>query len=161
MSLDILELALDRFTYWVRFEGLASEIMRDEGYPDIKPLGGVHDQGQDAVVERFFSATGARIRTVFEYSLREDVGSKLAETVSRLKEASVAFDKLVMVTRASMSPESQRALRQASRNEHGIDLEIFERKTLTNRRGDTTTGLFARYFPDARGQVDAMLAGRV
>ena len=54
MSLDAIELALDRMTDFTGFERLATELMYLEGWYDIKPLGGTGDMGQDAVSERFF-----------------------------------------------------------------------------------------------------------
>jgi hypothetical protein len=54
MSVDIVEIALDNMTGHQQFEKLASEVMRDEGYPNIKPLGGVADAGKDAVQESYF-----------------------------------------------------------------------------------------------------------
>jgi hypothetical protein len=41
---------------------MAADIMGQEGYPDLKALGGVHDEGQDARVERVY------------YSARHQVG---------------------------------------------------------------------------------------
>ena len=46
MGFDIVEIALDYMTDAVRFEKLAAEVMRREGYHDIKPLGGVADPGR-------------------------------------------------------------------------------------------------------------------
>ena len=54
MSLDIIEYALDNLTDWALFEKLACEILRFEGFPDIKPLGGSKDLGLDAEVTRHY-----------------------------------------------------------------------------------------------------------
>lgn len=83
MSVDIVEIALDKITDHRQFEKLASEIMRDEGYPNIKPLGGVADSGQDAVQESFFLSEG-RNRVVFQYTLQECLVGKIDETVNKL-----------------------------------------------------------------------------
>jgi len=115
MSLDVVEIALDRLTDWSTFEKLASEIMRDEGYPDIRPLGGVHDGGEDAAVERYFEATGRRFRVVFQYTLRSDVSVKLDDTIRRLETSGAQFQKLVIVTSAQISSETQAALRRRAR----------------------------------------------
>ncbi len=160
MSLDLVEIAIDRFTDWVTFEKLASEIMRDEGYPDIKPLGGVHDGGQDASVERFFVSDGKRMRVVFQFSLRSDVAAKIQETIARLQQLGTPFQKLVLATPAQISAETQQGLKRRTFREHEIDLEIFERKTLVNRLADFSNGLFARYFPNIHQQLDTVLKVR-
>ncbi|MCI0370678.1 MAG: hypothetical protein L0214_04685, partial [candidate division NC10 bacterium] len=160
MSLDLVEIALDQFTDWVRFEKLAAEIMRDEGYPDIKPLGGVHDAGQDAVVERFFYSVGRRMRIVFQFTLRPDVAAKVQETIKRLDDADTAFQKLVIVTPAQISSERQQTIKKQVTLENQVDLEIYERKTLINRLADFSNGIFQRYFPDIRDQVNRLLQPR-
>lgn len=160
MSLDLIEIALDQFTDWPKFEKLASEIMRDEGYPDIRPLGGVHDGGQDAVVERFFEAEGKRMRVIFQFTLRSDVAAKVHETIKRLDERGTMFQKLVVVTRAQISSETQDAVRKEAKRENEIDLDIYDRRTLVNRLADTRNGVFQRYFPDIRQQVNTLLQAR-
>jgi hypothetical protein len=65
MNLDIVEIGLNYITDDFAFEKLASEVMREEGYHDIRPLGGVSDQGQDAFQDRFYQREG-RTRTVFQ-----------------------------------------------------------------------------------------------
>jgi hypothetical protein len=73
MSTDLIRFALANYTDWAKFENLATEMMRDRGYADIKPLGGQKDGGKDAVVERYYSHAGKRVRTVFQFTLRKDV----------------------------------------------------------------------------------------
>ena len=107
MPADIVEVALERFTDWTRFEALASEIMRSEGYPDIKPLGGPSDFGQDAAVERFYQAEGRRRRTIFQYTVQAAVASKVRRTVERLDEAKVQYQELIIVTPTPVSTETQ------------------------------------------------------
>ncbi|HEX7621274.1 MAG TPA: hypothetical protein VF359_08755 [Anaerolineales bacterium] len=58
MSLDLVEIGLNYLTDSSTFEKLASEVMREEGYHDIKPLGGVYDQGQDAFQDKFYYSKG-------------------------------------------------------------------------------------------------------
>ena len=107
MSIDIVRIALANFTDWAKFEQLATEIMRDEGYPDIKPLGGQQDGGKDAVVERFYSHTGKRTRTVFQFSLRKDILEKIKETIQRLNDCGTEYEKLVLVTTTNFSTKRQ------------------------------------------------------
>lgn len=153
MSTDLVELALERFTDWARFESLAAEIVRDEGFPNVRVMGGVGDGGVDAIAERFYVNEGP-ITTVFQFSLQRDVASKVRSTVKRLRQAETAFQKLFLVTTTQISLDRQRDLKILARTELGVELDIIERKTVANRLSDPR--LFARYFPDIGAQVASL-----
>jgi hypothetical protein len=159
MSIDLVRIALAYFTDWARFESLATEMMRDMGYADIKPLGGQKDGGKDAVVERYYSHAGKRIRTVFQFTLRKEVLTKIRETIERLTETKVEYEKLVIVTTTSLSAERQNEARKVARKEYGLELEIYENKVLMVYLSDFDNGIFYRVFPDIRKQVEVLLSG--
>lgn len=152
MSLDIVEIALDGLSDHVDFEKLASEIMRDEGYPSIKPLGGVVDEGQDAIEETCFLSEG-RTRVVFQYTLQQYLPGKVEDTIASLSKAGIEYHELVIVTPRSISTKRQSTMIRDVRKAHGVNLNIFERKTLVNRLADYETGIFHRHFPDIEKQV--------
>src|SRR6185437_855621 len=127
VSLDLIEIALSRLTDFAEFERLATEVMYLDGWHDIKPLGGVSDQGQDAISESFFQAELER--TVFQYTLQEYLPGKVAETIEKLKTNGIAFSELVIVTRHEISSESQLKMKRDARSDHNVRLEIYERKT--------------------------------
>ena len=79
MSLDLVEIALDKYTDFNMFERLANEIMYSIGYSSIIPLGGVADEGQDAIDVKHYTGAGT-VKTVFQYSLQEGVASKTIDT---------------------------------------------------------------------------------
>ena len=159
MSIDIVRIALANFTDWAKFEQLATEIMRDEGYPDIKPLGGQQDGGKDAVVERFYSHTGKRTRTVFQFSLRKDILEKIKETIQRLNDCGTEYEKLVLVTTTNFSTKRQEEAKKLVRKDYDLHLEIYENITLITHLSNFENGMFYRVFPDVRKQIEAMLAG--
>lgn len=156
MSVDIVEIALDNMTDHRQFEKLASEVMRDEGYPNIKPLGGVADSGQDAVQESFFLSEG-RNRIVFQYTLQEYLAGKIDDTIKKLDKASCEYNELVIVTSRSISAARQNQMKQDSRRMYGISLNIYERQTLANRLADFENGIFYRHFPDIERQVKGLV----
>lgn len=158
MSTDIVRIALAYFTDWARFEQLATEIMRDLGYPDIKPLGGTRDGGKDAVVERFYSHIGKRTRTVFQFSLRKDILEKIKETIQRLYDNGTEYEKLVVVTTTSFSTERQEEAKKLVRKDYDLYLEIYENKTLITHLSNFENAMFSRIFPDVRKQVEALFA---
>lgn len=156
MSTDLIEIALERFADWHTFEKLAGEIMRDEGYPDIRPMGGVRDGGEDACTERFYQVEGKLVHTVFQFTLRPDVLTKVRDTIKRLDDTNIKFGKLVMVTAQPIGAERQRKVKRQVLQQHRVDLDIFERKTIANRLSDLGNGIFARCFPDIERQVHVL-----
>src|ERR1039458_7708128 len=78
MSLDLMEIALDRMTDPDEFEKLATDILLNEGYYDIVPMPGGNDFGQDAIDDRFFESKNKTNRIVFQYSLQGNIKDKIA-----------------------------------------------------------------------------------
>ena len=153
MSLDIVELALDRMTDFIAFERVATELMYLEGWYDIKPLGGTADMGQDAVSERFFGRAGSQ-RTVFQYTLQLYLPGKVTATIEKLRANEIDFFELIVVTPHDISSETQIKMQRAARSEHNVSLNIFDRKTLLSRLADLENGIFHRHFPNIEAQVD-------
>ena len=152
MGVDIIEIALDGLTDHREFEKLASELMRDEGYPSIKPLGGVGDMGQDATQESYFLQEG-RTRIVFQYTLQEYVSGKIKSTIATLSKNKINYQELVIVTRTEISTERQNMMIREVRKIYDLTLTIYERKTIANRLANYENGIFHRHFPDIGKQV--------
>lgn len=149
---DLIEIALDYLTDNKLFEKLASEIMRDEGYPNITPLGGIKDEGMDAVQDKFFLHEG-RSRIVFQYTIQEYLTNKIDETIEKLARYNIQYHELIIVTKRSISPERQKSLIETARKKRDVSLRIYERKTIANRLSNTENGIFGRLFPDIDKQV--------
>src|SRR4030042_5862910 len=152
MSLDIVEIALDGLTDYQEFEKIASEIMRDEGYPAIKPLGGLADRGRDAIQESYFVSEGRNI-AVFQYTLQQYLPGKIKDTIDKLSEANIEYNELVIVTPHSISTERQDQMKRDTRKEYNVNIDIYERKTIVNRLANFDNGIFHRHFPDIDRQV--------
>jgi len=152
MGLDIIEFALDKMTDAAEFEKLAAEVMYLEGFYDIHPLGGKFDLGQDAIQDRFYVREG-KIRTIFQFTLQENLNSKLRSTIERLQAAAGEFSQLVIVTSRNLSAEGQRALIEIARKGFDVTLIPYDRKVLANRLSDLSNGLFSRHFPDIGRQL--------
>ena len=98
MGPDIVEIALSRITDSNDFEKLATEIMQNEGYPNVRQLGGVSDKGRDGVQENLFESN-VRTRIVFQYTIqKENVSSKVKSTIRKLEENKIEYSDLVYVT---------------------------------------------------------------
>ncbi|MCJ7670249.1 MAG: hypothetical protein MUO61_07035 [Dehalococcoidia bacterium] len=152
MSLDIVEIALDGLTDYQEFEKIASEIMRDEGYPAIKPLGGLADRGRDAIQESYFISEGRNI-TVFQYTLQQYLPGKIKDTIDKLSKANIKYNELVIVTPHSISTERQDQMKRDTRKKYNVNIDIYERKTIVNRLANLDNGIFHRHFPDIERQV--------
>jgi hypothetical protein len=157
---DLINIALDYLTDNQLFEKLASEIMRDEGYPNIKPLGGLKDMGQDAVQDRFYLHEG-RSRIVFQYTLQEYLCGKIEKTVRDLSKNGISYHELVIVTHRSISAERQRSLIETARKKHDVSLKIFEKRTIANRLANRENGIFVRYFSNIEKQIATLTANQV
>jgi hypothetical protein len=154
--LDIIEIALDRLTDFSDFEKLACEVLQNEGYPDIKPLGGSHDFAQDATVERLYCHSGKRLRTIFQITTQEALESKLQATIRRLDEASAEYQQLILVTsREVTTPRETELVRLASQQD--VSLRVYGKKTIVNRLADVKNGIFHRHFPNIETQVQVLL----
>jgi hypothetical protein len=159
MNLDIVEIGLNFMTDGIAFEKLASEVMREEGYHDIRPLGGVDDQGQDAFQDRFYEREG-RTRTVFQYTLEDYVEGKLRDTVTKLEKNDIEYATLVIVTPIQLSSDRQSKLKKLAREDYDIALDIYERRTLVNRLSDFSNGIFHRHFPSIEHQMEALTSSQ-
>ena len=155
MSSDIVEIALDKFTDGFLFEKLACEIMRDEGYHDIKRVGTSGDFGMDATEDILYEQQGP-YRTIFQFTLEDYVLGKLRDTIKKLRENAVDFQELVLVARSSLSPYRQENLRKTARKEYGVTACCYERRTILNRLSDYSNGIFHRHFPNIEKQLAEM-----
>ncbi|GAI41007.1 unnamed protein product, partial [marine sediment metagenome] len=131
------------------------EIMRDEGYPTIKPLGGLGDRGRDAIQESYFISEGRNI-TVFQYTLQQYLPGKIKDTIDKLNKANIEYNEVVIVTPHRISTERQDQMKRDARKEHNVNLNIYERKTIANRLANFDNGIFHRHFPDIEKQVKTL-----
>lgn len=153
MAMDIIEIALDTITDYEDFEKLASEIMKKEGYNHIKPLGGVHDSGRDAIEERLY-INKERQTSVFQYTIQSDgFKNKIQKTIKKLIKDRIQFTELVFVCPHKISTQASDSLRSLVRSSYGVSLNIYDRKTLINRLSDYDNGIFYRHFQDIEKQL--------
>lgn len=153
MSYDLVEFALEKYTDFTLFERLATEIMMDQGYSSIIPLGGVFDEGQDAIYEKHYIGEGV-FRTVFQYSLQENVADKVIKTIEKLRVNGIEYQKLIIVTSRVFTAQQQITLNKNALSDYNKDLEIYDRERIIPIIADSQSGLMARYFPDIKKQID-------
>ncbi|RCR67876.1 hypothetical protein [Larkinella punicea] len=153
--MDIIEILLDSYTDFVKFERLATEIMLLEGFGTITPIGGLDDEGIDAEIIKYFKDKTERI--IFQFTIQENVGSKITDTIKKLKENKIDFQQLIVVTKNEVN--NVQKYRTDARIKHTINLDIFEKATFIKHIG-TNKSLLTRYFPDAKAQLNSDLFER-
>lgn len=149
--MDIIELSLLNFTDFKKFEDLATELMKMEGFSSIHQIGGIGDDGIDA--EQVNHYQDASTKCVFQYSLQKDVSSKVTATIKKLKENDIEFDELYIVTNQQVN--NKQDIRKKVRENHRVALQIFDLSELKVHLG-TNELLFNRYFPNIDAQLDSL-----
>lgn len=148
----IIEIALNNYTDFKKFEELAIRILSDEGYEGIRAIGGISDDGIDAELTKYYNDTSSK--TVFQFSLDKKNKQKIIDTIEKLKENNIQFQDLVFVTTNQINnvQDLRSEIRKKYKNTFTID--IIERKTIIARLSKNNYSLFNAYFPNVRSQID-------
>jgi hypothetical protein len=148
---NIINIALDYFTDFRKFEELATTILNDDGYNSIIAIGGMGDDGVDAQETKCFK--DCTDKTIFQYSLDKSPKQKIIDTIEKLKSNHIVFQNLVYITAVQINNigEIKADIRKKYNNEFSI--EIFERTTMISRLQKDNDKLFKRYFPDIKAQL--------
>lgn len=154
--MDLIEIGVDHFTDANLFEKLATEVLYNEGYFDIKPMPGGNDFGQDAIEDKFFELNDKGQRIIFQFSLQEKPKGKIIKTINRIKECKIDFTELIYVTNRTITGEVQQDLKKTMRIDHKVKIDFFERETIINRLSKIENGIFSRYFPNIDKQIESL-----
>lgn len=150
----IINIALDTYTDFKKFEELATTILNDDGYNSIIAIGGVGDDGVDAEQNKYFKDSTER--TIFQYSLDKSPKQKTINTIEKLRCNGVRFNNLVYVT--TMIINNIGVIKADIRKKYGsgFSVEIIERTTIISRLQRDNDKLFKRYFPDIKSQLSTL-----
>lgn len=152
--MDIIELILSNYTDFTKFEDLANEIMIQEGYNNLIPVGGWHDEGVDARLVKYFEQKEHNV--IFQYSLQKETKSKISQTYSKIKGKGKRCDELIIVTLEKINNKEE--VKKNFRKEYGVKprIEIYDRQTFKSRLG-TNSSLLNRFFPNIKKQLESDL----
>lgn len=148
--MDKIELALSKYTDFVRFEQLCLEILGYYGYPRIKKVGGYKDDGIDAISSTLYYDE-TQVKRVFQFTMQKDTQSKINNTVRKLSNNSIEYDELVFVT--SQMVNNIDGLTKKFREKHFKSLQIYDISTFVSvlsRHED----ILDRYFPNLNSQIE-------
>lgn len=113
---------LEQLTDYEGFESLCNDVMSQEGYRGIHPLGGHKDKGRDAIhVDNSVGKT-----TIFSYSVREDWESKLEEDLEKVSRHGHHCDRFTFVTTGQVSPTQLDNKTTDVRQRFGWEFEVFD-----------------------------------
>lgn len=151
----LIEIALNRYTDFSKFEELATRILTDEGYDSIHAIGGIGDMGMDAEEVRHY--TDETNRTVFQYSLDKRNKQKVISTIDKLIDKKIQFQSVVFVTinQINNTETIKSEIRKKYKNQ--FEISIIERKTIIARLSHNNYHLFNTYFPNFRAQIENTL----
>ncbi|HEY5371530.1 MAG TPA: hypothetical protein VIJ75_21300 [Hanamia sp.] len=148
----IIELALNNYTDFSKFEEISTRILNDEGYETIHAIGGIGDEGMDGEETRYFQ-DGIE-RTVFQYSLDKRNKQKIIDTIEKLAENGISYQSIVFVTINQIN--NIQTLKSEIRKQYKskFEIEIIERRTILSRLSANNYSLFNTYFPNVRAQIE-------
>jgi len=152
--IDIIEFALGQNTDFRKFEQLSIEILKLNGYETIVPIGGIDDEGIDALLVKYYQ--DVTHTTVFQITLQDNINSKIYSTIDKLLTNKISFNELVLVTSNQINNTQGVKSKVRITHKNTIKLEIIERTTFITTLS-VRSDIFLRYFGDLKEQLNSTL----
>lgn len=152
---NIINIALDHYTDFKKFEELATTILDDDGYSGIIAVGGIGDDGVDAEENKYFKDSSEK--TIFQYSLDKSPKQKILNTIEKLNSNGIEFNNLVYVTPVQINNVGEIKADIRKKYNNAFSIEIIERTTIISRLQKNNDKLFNRYFPDIKTQLASLI----
>ena len=142
MPIDLTLYALDTITDAWQFEKLCNDLLFREGFKNLKPHGGMHDRGIDALI--YVHETNSRI--VCQYSTQKTFEAKIKGTLQKLKDNAEQCDELHYVTNREVPYSTARDLISFAKAEYDAGLEIYDREWMRVRLDNASSDLRKKYL---------------
>ena len=152
---DAIEHALAAPMDWGKLESLAYDVLAADDFPTLRKIGGVGDEGVDAIEEAFYEAR-RRVMTVIQVTSAQAQKVKVSDTIKKLKKHGVDTQMLVLLTRHPVSG-GKRAEMIEEADAQSVTLEVRDQSYLVTQLSKNTT-IFARHFADVSAQLSALLS---
>jgi len=140
---------------WSHFERLVLEILGQDDLPDLRPLGGIGDDGVDGKVERLYE-DGTRTTVVVQVSMQRAQLDKYKKTVARLREARITYDQLIMVFRDAVGTSVKKEMERLAAAD-SIAIDIRDEEYLVRQLSGVSRAAWVRAFGNTRQQVRELL----
>lgn len=154
---DAVAFALTAPIDWYKLESLAYDILVADDFPTLRKIGGVGDDGVDAIEDAFFDAK-RKVVTVIQVTSAQAQKVKVTDTLKKLKKNKISPEKLVLLTRHPVSTGKRAELIEEADNQH-VTLDIRDQSYLVTQLSKNAT-IFARYFSDMGVQLSELLEKR-
>lgn len=151
---DTIENVLAAPMDWSKLEALAYDVLVADDFPSLRKIGGVGDDGMDAVEEAFYDAK-RKVTTVIQVTSAQGQKTKVSDTLAKLKKNGIESKKLVFLTRHPVTA-GKRTEMIDSADEQGVTLDVRDQSYLVTQLSKNRQ-IFARYFGDAGAQLSALL----
>jgi hypothetical protein len=122
MAADPITTCLERLTDYRQFERLCCALLSDTDYPRIEPLGGLGDDGRDAILRD--DGQGGVI--AFAFTVRKDWFTKLKSDSSRVAETQTGVRTLVYACTSHLSAAEKDKAFEYMRATYGWHLNLFD-----------------------------------
>ena len=142
MPIDLTLYALDTITDSWQFEKLCNDLLFREGFKNLKPHGGMHDRGIDALIHVHESNS----RIICQYSTQQTFEAKIKSTLQKLKGYGEQCDELHYVTNRAISYSTAKDLITLVDTEYGTKLEIYDREWMRVRLDNDSSDLRKKYL---------------
>jgi len=155
-NIDMIELALSAPIDWGKFESIVYDLLVEDGYPQLRKLGGRGDHGLDSFEEAFYSHKSSLLEVAVQITSQKTQKVKVADTLAKLRKYEIEPRTLIMVFRDECAAGTMRSIK-AQGEAAGLFIDIRDRSYLVQQLGRNTTA-FARHLGgDVRTQVERLL----
>ena len=142
MPIDFTLYALDNFTDTLQFEKLCNDLLFREGFKNLKPHGGMHDRGIDALI--YVRESNSRI--ICQYSTQKTFSAKIKDTLKKLMENEEECDELHYMTNREVPYSTAKDLIGFANSHYGTKLEIYDREWMRVRLDNDSSDLRKKYL---------------
>lgn len=135
------------------FERMCADILIQEGYRELIPLGGNYDNGRDAEQRIYDKHNELRV-TFFQFSLEKNWERKLIKELNKLEEKQHVIHEYIFVTSQSATGAKIDYYRDLIFKKYGWDFKLFGREWLRIRLEEKYSLIAKKYLRIDNDQVD-------
>jgi hypothetical protein len=154
MSTDPIARALADFSDDEAFELMAVEYIRNQGYENVWPLGGVGDKGRDGQLKPEFVGISANLN-ILQATTEVDTKKKIKESIEKVLKLGTKV--LHFVTNQDLSTVTIDKFVESALGQ-GIILHIYPLAALVIELGKAESNLLQRYLPEVYRQLEKSAA---
>jgi hypothetical protein len=153
--MDLIDYALEQNTDFRKFEQLSLEVLKLNGYENVKPVGGIDDEGMDGALVKYFDDDETHT-VIFQVTLQDNINAKIYDTFKKLIKNGIDFNEVVLVTSNQINNTQAIKTKIRTLYKNKYKLEIIEKSSFALALSSDPT-LFSRYFGELNSQLNSKL----